>query len=109
MRLKVGLVLFWCSLLIVAQRKGGERPALQPARGMRGAVAGGTEFATEAGLRMYHKGENAVAAGVPTNLAASAGEHPHLGFVGGAPILAPTPDAACHSATARGAVPHRAP
>ncbi len=41
-----------------------EPPVLQSTRGLRGAIAGGTTHGTEAGLRMYHLGGNAVDAGV---------------------------------------------
>ena len=58
-----------------------------PARGVRGAVAGGTGFAVEAGLRMYHRGGNAVDAGVAATLAAAVSEYSHFGFGGECPIL----------------------
>lgn len=76
------------ALLVCAQqRKEEERPARQPVRGTRGAVAGGTEFATEAGMRLFHQGGNAVDAGVATIFAASVAEYSHFGFGGEAPIL----------------------
>jgi hypothetical protein len=43
------LIVFVGTMLVCAQqRKEEERPARNPVRGRRGAVAGGTEFATEA-------------------------------------------------------------
>src|SRR3979411_2371250 len=105
MRFKVGLVLLCCSLLVVAQRKGGERPARQPARGMRGAVAGGTEFATEAGMRIFHQGGNAVDAGVATMFAASIAEYSHFGFGGEAPILIRAKDGKVYAIAGVGTMP----
>ncbi|MEO8128852.1 MAG: gamma-glutamyltransferase family protein [Bryobacteraceae bacterium] len=87
MRWKIGLALSLFALLLVAQRKESEPPVRQPARGTRGAVAGGTQFATEAGMRIYHEGGNAVDAGVATMFAASIAEYSHFGFGGEAPIL----------------------
>jgi gamma-glutamyltranspeptidase/glutathione hydrolase len=85
---------FWLSLLSIgvslcafAQRKDFERPARQAVRGTHGAVATGSEFASEAGMRMFHEGGNAVDAGVAAIFAASVTEFSHFGFGGEAPIL----------------------
>ena len=59
-------------------------------RGTRGAVAGGTEFATDAGMRMYYTGGNAVDAGIAAMLAGSVTEFSHFGVGGEAPILVRT-------------------
>ena len=64
-----------------------EPPVLQSTRGLRGAIAGGTTHGTEAGLRMYHLGGNAVDAGVAALLVGSVAEYSHFGFGGEAPIL----------------------
>jgi gamma-glutamyltranspeptidase / glutathione hydrolase len=64
-----------------------EPPVLQSVRGMRGAIAGGTTHGTEAGLRMYHLGGNAVDAGVSALLVGAVAEYSHFGFGGEAPIL----------------------
>jgi gamma-glutamyltranspeptidase/glutathione hydrolase len=61
-----------------------------PSRGTRGAVAAGTEYATEAGMRMYVSGGNAVDAGIATMFAASVTEFSHFGMGGEAPILVRT-------------------
>lgn len=87
MRWKTGLALVFFTFLLAAQRKESEPPVRQPARGTRGAVAGGTQFATEAGMRIYYQGGNAVDAGVATMFAASIAEYSHFGFGGEAPIL----------------------
>jgi len=71
----------------LGQRKEIERPARQAARGTHGAVAAGTEFATQAGMRMYYHGGNAVDAGIATMFAASVTEFSHFGMGGESPIL----------------------
>jgi gamma-glutamyltranspeptidase/glutathione hydrolase len=56
-------------------------------RGMRGVVAGGHPLVAEAGLRMLHRGGNAVDAGVSSVLAASVIEFSHFGFGGEVPVI----------------------
>ena len=72
------------------QVKNADRPVHLDFRGTRGAVAGGTDFATDAGMRMYYTGGNAVDAGIAAMLAASVTEFSHFGFGGEAPILVRT-------------------
>ncbi|MBV8728767.1 MAG: gamma-glutamyltransferase [Acidobacteriia bacterium] len=74
----------------LAQQRNWDRPMHLDFRGTRGAVAGGTEFATDAGMRMYYAGGNAVDAGVAAMLAASVCEFSHFGLGGEAPILVRT-------------------
>src|SRR4051794_28993227 len=107
MRLKAGVAILFCctTVFVLAQRKDMERPSRQPARGLRGAVAGGTEFATEAGMRIYHRGGNAVDAGVATMFAASVAEYSHFGFGGEAPILIRTKDGNVHAIAGVGTMP----
>jgi len=59
----------------------------QSVRGPHGAVAAGSEFATEAGMRTYYHGGNAVDVGVSAMFAASVTELSHFGLGGEAPIL----------------------
>jgi gamma-glutamyltranspeptidase/glutathione hydrolase len=73
-----------------AQQKNLDRPMHLDFRGTRGAVAGGTEFVTDAGMRMYYTGGNAVDAGIAAMLAGSVTEFSHFGFGGEAPILVRT-------------------
>src|SRR5512142_2964490 len=73
-----------------AQRQPPNRPVRLPSRGTHGAVAAGTEYATEAGMRMYFSGGNAIVAGIATMLAASVTEFSHFGMGGEAPILVRT-------------------
>ena len=113
MRYKAGLAilsLFSIGALLVCaqQRKEEERPARQPVRGTRGAVAGGTEFATEAGMRLFHKGGNAIDAGVATMFAASVAEYSHFGFGGEAPILIRTKEGKVFAIAGVGTMPKAA-
>jgi gamma-glutamyltranspeptidase/glutathione hydrolase len=87
------------------QRRQQEPMVRLPARGTRGAVAGGTEYATEAGMRMYTHGGNAVDAGVATMYAASVVEFSHFGLGGEAPILIRTKDGKVHAIAGVGTMP----
>ena len=88
-----------------AQTRREERPLRQPVRGVHGAVAAGSEWATEAGMRIYYKGGNAVDAGVATMLAASVTELSHYGMGGEAPILIRTKDGKVYSIAGIGTMP----
>jgi gamma-glutamyltranspeptidase/glutathione hydrolase len=68
-------------------RREAERPVRQAVRGTHGAIAAGSEYATEAGMRTYYKGGNAVDVGVAAMFAASVTELSHFGLGGEAPIL----------------------
>jgi len=74
-------------------------------RGMRGAVAAGAEGSTEAGMRMYLAGGNAVDAGIATMLAASVVEFSHFGFGGEAPILVRTKEGKVYAIAGVGTMP----
>jgi len=77
-------------------------------RGTRGAVAGGTEFATDAGMRMYYTGGTAVDAGIAAMLAASVTEFSHFGVGGEAPILVRTRDGKVFAIAGVGTMPKAA-
>jgi len=79
-----------------------------PARGTRGAVAGGTEYATEAGMRMFTSGGNAVDAGIACMLAASVAEFSHFGLGGEAPILVRTKEGKVFAIAGVGTMPRLA-
>jgi gamma-glutamyltranspeptidase/glutathione hydrolase len=64
-----------------------DHPVRLAVRGLHGAVAAGSEYATEAGMRTYYKGGNAVDVGIATMFAASVSEFSHFGLGGEAPIL----------------------
>src|SRR5919199_1036975 len=108
MKSRIISVFVLASLCACAQRKDFERPVRQAARGTRGAVAAGSEFATEAGMRLYHKGGNAVDAGVATMFAAAVTEFSHFGFGGEAPILIRTKDGKVHAIAGVGTMPKAA-
>src|SRR5579863_5450285 len=82
-----------------------ERPARHASRGTHGAVAAGSEAATEAGMRMFTRGGNAVDAGVATTFAASIFEFSHFGLGGEAPILIRTRDGKVHAIAGVGTMP----
>ena len=88
-----------------AQSRRDEHPLRQPVRGVHGAIAAGSEYATEAGMRIYYKGGNAVDAGVATMLAASVTELSHYGMGGEAPILIRTKDGKVYSIAGIGTMP----
>lgn len=104
----IGLLLLGGALTITAQRKEWERPARHATRGTKGAVAGGTEFATGAGMRLYYQGGNAVDAGVATIFAASVVEYSHFGFGGEAPILIRTKEGKVYAIAGVGTMPKMA-
>jgi gamma-glutamyltranspeptidase/glutathione hydrolase len=86
-------------------RKTVERPARMPSRGTHGAVAGGSEAAVDAGMRILHQGGNAIDAGIATMLAASVVEFSHFGMGGEAPILVRTRDGKVHAIAGVGTMP----
>jgi gamma-glutamyltranspeptidase/glutathione hydrolase len=86
-RKTVLLALTLTSLCAGQARREFDRPVRQAVRGTHGAVAAGSEYATEAGMRIYYKGGNAVDAGVTAMFAGSVTELSHFGMGGEAPIL----------------------
>jgi gamma-glutamyltranspeptidase / glutathione hydrolase len=76
-----------CAGLCSSQTRQQERPVRQAVRGPHAAVAAGSEWATEAGMRTFYRGGNAVDAGVAAMFAASVTELSHFGMGGEAPIL----------------------
>ncbi len=58
-----------------------------PVRGKRAVVTGGQPLVVEAGLRMLHKGGNAVDAGVAATFAGSVIEFSHFAFGGEVPVI----------------------
>lgn len=56
-------------------------------RGTRAIVAGGQPLVAEAGMRMLHKGGNAIDAGVAATLAGSVIEFSHFAFGGEVPVI----------------------
>ena len=101
----LSLLLLGCTVLIRAQRISYERPVRQAARGTRAAVAAGSDYATDSGMRILYKGGNAVDAGVTAMFAAAVTEYSHFGFGGEAPILIRTKDGKVHAIAGVGTMP----
>src|SRR3984957_11448802 len=91
--------------LVFAQQKAPEHPAQYSARGTHGAIAAGSGYATEAAMRMYYMGGNAVDAGVASIFAAATTEYSHVGWGGEAPILIRTKDGKVHAIAGVGTMP----
>ena len=91
--------------LLAAQQMRLEHPVRQAVRGVHGAIAAGSEYATEAGMRTYYRGGNAVDAGVATMFAASVSEFSHFGLGGEAPILIRTKAGKVYSIAGVGTMP----
>jgi gamma-glutamyltranspeptidase/glutathione hydrolase len=119
MKLRIGPIFLVVAALALAQqeapqrergqqRRESERYARYAARGTRGGVAAGSESAAEAGMRIFHRGGNAVDAGVATMFAASVAEFSHFGFGGEAPILIRAKDGKVHSIAGVGTMPRMA-
>ena len=109
MRIKLLAVFVAVSALCSAQmRREPERPVRLPVRGVHGAIAAGSEWATEAGMRTYYKGGNAADAGVATMFAAAVTEVSHFGMGGEAPILIRTKDGKVFSIAGIGTMPQLA-
>ena len=109
MRKSLALVLaLFVSCSAQSTRREYEHPVRQAVRGVHGAVAAGSEYATEAGMRMYYKGGNAVDVGVATMFAASVTELSHFGLGGEAPILIRTKDGKIHAIAGVGTMPKMA-
>jgi gamma-glutamyltranspeptidase/glutathione hydrolase len=94
--------------LCAAQSRQFDHPVRLAVRGVHGAVAAGSEYATEAGMRMYYKGGNAVDAGVTAMFAASVTELSHFGMGGEAPILIRTKAGKVYSIAGVGPMPKSA-
>jgi len=104
LRLAVSVAVL-AAVVVGQQPQRRERPVRLPARGTHGSVAGGTEYATEAGMQMYFKGGNAVDAGIAAMLAATVTEFSHFGLGGEAPILVRTKDGKVHAIAGVGTMP----
>jgi len=108
MRVRLAVIVAILGSFAAAQQMQPTRPVRLAARGTRGAVAAGTEYATEAGMRMYYAGGNAVDAGIATVLAASVTEFSHFGMGGEAPILIRTKAGKVYAIAGVGTMPKMA-
>ncbi|MBL8168858.1 MAG: gamma-glutamyltransferase family protein [Acidobacteria bacterium] len=86
-RLPVVVLLLALVLQPLAQSPARPDTFRPPVRGTRGIVAGGQPLVVEAGLRMLHRGGNAVDAGVAATFAGSVIEFSHFAFGGEVPVL----------------------
>ncbi|MEO7143807.1 MAG: gamma-glutamyltransferase, partial [Bryobacteraceae bacterium] len=102
---RITVFLFCFALAAFGQGKPHERPLREAVRGTRGAVAGGSEWATVAGMRLYYQGGNAVDAGLAAMFAASVSEFSHFGFGGEAPILIRTKAGKVYAVAGVGTMP----
>jgi gamma-glutamyltranspeptidase/glutathione hydrolase len=96
------------SVCVAQSRREWEHPLRQAVRGTHGAIAAGSEYATEAGMRTYYRGGNAVDAGVASMFAASVTEFSHFGMGGEAPILIRTKAGKIFSIAGVGTMPKKA-
>ena len=71
------LFVLLCASPSFAQRKDFELPTMQAARGTKGALATGSDYSEEAGMRIFFHGGNAVDAGVAALFAAAVAEFSH--------------------------------
>lgn len=108
MGIRISALLGFLALCGSLQSGAQQVPLRYAVRGLRGAVAGGSDAAVEAAMRAYHSGGNAVDAGVAATFAASVAEFSHFGFGGEAPILVRTPDGRVHSIAGVGTMPRLA-
>ena len=108
MRACLSLLLITALVLPAQSRRGEERAAKFPVRGTHGAVAAGSEFSAEAGMRLYHQGGNAVDAGIATMFAAALAEISHFGLGGEAPILIRTKQGKVYAIAGVGTMPKMA-
>ncbi len=108
MKLRLAVVLTLVVSGLWAQRQAPGGSVRFAARGTHGAVAGGSEYATEAGMRMLFTGGNAVDAGIATMLAAAVTEFHHFGMGGEAPILVRTKEGKVYAIAGVGTMPKMA-
>jgi gamma-glutamyltranspeptidase/glutathione hydrolase len=101
----IPITLALTSLCAGQYRRDYDHPLRQAVRGTHGAVAAGSEYATEAGMRIYYHGGNAVDAGVAAMFAASVTEFSHFGMGGEAPILIRTKSGKVFSIAGVGTMP----
>jgi gamma-glutamyltranspeptidase / glutathione hydrolase len=106
--LKKSLVFIVIASLCGAQSRREDHPMRQAVRGTHGGVAAGSEYATEAGMRTYYHGGNAVDAGVAAMFAASVTELSHFGMGGEAPILIRTKTGKVYAIAGVGTMPKMA-
>jgi len=88
-----------------AQTRRNEPSIRQAVRGANSAVAAGSDYATDSGMKMMTTGGNAIDVGVATLFAASVTELSHFGMGGEAPILVRTKEGKVYSIAGVGTMP----
>ena len=96
------------SIAVWAQPRRSEPLLRQAVRGANMAVAAGSDYATDAGMKLSVAGGNAVDVGVATLFAASVTELSHFGMGGEAPILIRTKEGKVYSIAGVGTMPKAA-
>ncbi|MEO8097695.1 MAG: gamma-glutamyltransferase [Acidobacteriota bacterium] len=109
-KLLIGLAATAGLALIVISSGGQTRRTAEPAvrqavRGANGAVTAGSDYATDAGMKLMTQGGNAVDVGVATMYAASVTELSHFGMGGEGPILIRTKEGKVYSIAGVGTMP----
>ena len=81
------LLFLICAASAAAQRKEFQARTMKAARGTHGALATGSNYSEEAGMRVFSHGGNSVDAGVAALFAAAVAEFSNVGMGGETPIL----------------------
>lgn len=105
MKLRIACLLICAVEFCAAQHKNFFRPVRQANRGLKGAIAAGSDYAADAGMRLYYQGGTAVDAGIAAMFAAMTTEFSHIGWGGEAPILIRTKDGTVHCIPGVGTMP----
>lgn len=105
----IGVGISLIAIASIAQTRRNYEPSVRQAvRGANGAVAAGSDYATEAGMKLMNQGGNAVDVGVATMYAAAVTELSHFGMGGEAPILIRTKEGKVYSIAGVGTMPKSA-
>lgn len=108
MKGKIAFLTSFFVLACFAQRKEWQMPAQHAARGTHGAIACGSEYAAEAGMRLMFQGGNSVDVAIAAMFAAMSSEFSHIGWGGEAPILIRTKDGKVYAIAGVGTMPRLA-
>ena len=102
------LFLLACAASAPAQSKKFQARSMQAARGGNGALATGSNYSEEAGMRVFLHGGNAVDAGVAALFAAAVAEFSNVGMGGETPILIRTKTGKVYAIAGVGPMPRLA-
>ncbi|MEO5926906.1 MAG: gamma-glutamyltransferase [Bryobacteraceae bacterium] len=102
----IAVALLAAASFSIAQTRRSTEPSIRQAvRGANSAVAAGSDYATDAGMKMMTQNGNAIDVGVTTLFAASVTELSHFGMGGEAPILIRTKEGKVFSIAGVGTMP----